>query len=258
MSRAIARDRVKATSPLRVVSDPPSETTRRAPVVGTRKALRWRHTVKPKRFHRVPPLPRRWKQRRRPYSTLFLAPSRQYCASTRGRVIGSKMSLKVRGRATGMILFARTNNFFVFFLSERNFCGFYQICSDVHKLEQIVYKVRTNWNKTGFALICANLCYHRKPHKLDKIRYSGVAMPRRKDDFSYSPGVLAKKMGVTKRITGSDQIATRQALEGEMRLNFYRKKTENENPPPAPPRRGGENRTSCARSIATSWCFLVN
>ena len=32
--------------------------------------------------------------------------------------------------------------------------------------------------------------------KLAEIRYSGVAMPRRKDDFTYSPRILAKKMGV--------------------------------------------------------------
>lgn len=37
---------------------------------------------------------------------------------------------------------------------------------------------------------------HEKLWKLEEIRYSGVAMPRRKDDFTYSPGILAKKMGV--------------------------------------------------------------
>ena len=29
-----------------------------------------------------------------------------------------------------------------------------------------------------------------------QISYSGVAMPKRKHDFTYSPGILAKKMGV--------------------------------------------------------------
>ncbi len=74
-----------------------------------------------------------------------------------------KMNLKVLGRATGMISFARTNKmgeleggppsekdiFFIFFLFERNFRGFAQIFLALCKLEQILGKfgqIRANLN----------------------------------------------------------------------------------------------------------------
>ena len=74
------------------------------------------------------------------------------------RVIGSKMSLKVRGRVTGMILFARTSNFFVFFFSLReklriltDLFGYVQIRTN---RVQIRYKLTQIWICTNLYWIC--------------------------------------------------------------------------------------------------------